>query len=140
MRPVNATLPTLLMATALSVLSSGCGQQNAPPPAAPASTAPVPAPVAQETPANAEGLKLLDFTIGKNKAGKSVLKGNVSNSTTRKLDHATVEFKLFDKTGNEVGTTMASVDNLGVGFSWSFEVEIQPQDAASAKLVGFTAR
>ncbi|MBK7425457.1 MAG: hypothetical protein IPJ48_21535 [Propionivibrio sp.] len=137
MKTVTATFPTLLMATALSVLSSGCGKQSAPPPAAPASTAPA---AAQATPSNAEGLSLLDFTITKNQAGKSVLKGNVSNSTTRKLDHATVEFKLFDKAGNEVGTAMASVDNLGARFSWSFEVEIQPQDAASAKLVGFTAK
>lgn len=137
MKTVAVTLPTLLMATALSVLISGCGKQSAPPPAAPASTAPA---AAQATPVNAEGLSLLDFTITKNQAGKSVLKGNVSNSTTRKLDHATVEFKLFDKVGNEVGTAMASVDNLGARFSWSFEVEIQPQDAASAKLVGFTAK
>lgn len=136
MKTVTATFPTLLMATALIVLISGCGKQSAPPPAAPASTAPA----AQVTPINTEGLTLLDFTITKNQAGKSVLKGNVSNSTTRKLDHATVEFKLFDKTDNEVGTATASVDNLGARFSWSFEVEIQPQDAASAKLVGFTAK
>ena len=133
MKTVTATFPTLLMATALIVLISGCGKQSAP---APASTAPA----AQVTPINTEGLTLLDFTITKNQAGKSVLKGNVSNSTTRKLDHATVEFKLFNKTDNEVGTAMASVDNLGARFSWSFEVEIQPQDAASAKLVGFTAK
>jgi hypothetical protein len=138
MKPVTATFPTLLMATALCVIISGCGKQSAPPPAAPASTAPAAA--APATPINAEGLSLLDFTISKNQAGKSVLKGNVSNSTPRKLDHATVEFQLFDKTGKEVGTATASVDNLGARFSWSFEVEIQPQDAASAKLVGFTAK
>ena len=136
MKPISATFPIILMAAALSVLSSGCGKQNAQAPAKPASTTPA----AQATPVNAEGLSLLDFTITKNQAGKSVLKGNVSNTTTRKLDRATVEFKLFDKTGNEVGTAMASVDNLGARFSWSFEVEIQPQDAASAKLVGFTAK
>lgn len=130
MKPITATL---LMATVLSVLISGCGQQSTP---APANTKTA----EQVAQTNAEGLSLLDFTITKNQAGKSVLKGNVSNSTTRKLDHATVEFKLFDKTGNEVGTSMASVDNLGARFSWSFEVEIQPQDAASAKLVGFTAK
>jgi len=114
-------------------MSSGCGQQSTP---APANTKTA----EQVAQTNAEGLSLLDFTITKNQAGKSVLKGNVSNATTRKLDHATVEFKLFDKTGNEVGTAMASVDNLGARFSWSFEVEIQPQDAASAKLIGFTAK
>lgn len=135
MKPVTI-FPTLLLATTLIVLISGCGKQNGTPPPAPASSTPP----AQATPTNAQGLSLLDITITKNQAGKSVLKGNVSNSTTRKLDHATAEFKLFDKTGNEVGTAMASVDNLGAGFSWSFEVEIQPQDAAAAKLVGFTAK
>lgn len=133
MKPVTAILPTLLMAAAISALSSGCGKQSD---QAPANTKTA----EQAAQTNAEGLSLLDFTITKNQAGKSVLKGNVSNSTTRKLDHATVEFKLFDKTDNEVGTAMASVDNLGARFSWSFEVEIQPQDAASAKLVGFTAK
>lgn len=137
MKPVTAIFPTLLIATALSGLIGGCGKQNDPPPPAPASSAPA---AAQATPTNAEGLSLLDLKITKNQAGKSVLNVNVSNSTTRKLDHATAEFKLFDNTGNEVGTAMASVDNLGPGFSWSFEVEIQPQDAAAAKLVGFTAK
>lgn len=133
MKPVTATL---LMATALGVLSSGCDRQSVPAPAAPANTPPA----AQPAPVTAEGLSLLDFTIGKNQAGKSVLRGNVGNSTPRMLDHATAEFKLFDKTGNEVGTATASVDNLGAGFSWSFEVEIQPQEAVSAKLAGFTAK
>ena len=136
MKSITATLSTLLLATALSVLNNGCGKQNASAPAKPASTTPS----SPATPVNVEGLSLLDFTITKNQAGKSVLKGNVSNSTTRKLDHAAVEFKLFDKTGNEVGTAAASVDNLGARFSWSFEIEIQPQDAVSATLVGFTAK
>ena len=61
MKTVTATFPTLLMATALIVLISGCGKQSAPPPAAPASTAPA----AQVTPINTEAVSYTHLDVYK---------------------------------------------------------------------------
>ena len=138
MKPSNAPLRPILMAIAITALSSGCTKKAAPPPA-PASTQPA-AQASAPPPASAEVLSLLDFRIAKNEAGKTVLIGNVSNSSLTKIDRATVTFSILDKSGNEIGTTMASVANLNARFSWTFEVEIAPAGAASAKLIGFTTK
>jgi hypothetical protein len=124
-------LQTLLLATAITLLSSACGKSTAP--AAPRAGAAA-TPEAQAT---ASGLALVDFKLSKNAAGKPVLTGKVSNSAAQKIAHASIDFKLLDDKNNEVGTVTAGVDNLQAKFSWSFEVEVLPAGVASAKFVGF---
>ena len=134
MKQLEMSLPMALMATALILINSGCGKQSS----APAESKPVA--IQAAAPINADVLSLVEFKIAKNQAGKSVLKGSVSNSSSQAIVHATAEFKLLDKDGKEIGTAMPSVDNLGAKFSWNFEVEITPEDAASAKFSGFTTK
>ncbi len=138
MKQLETSLPMILMVAALTLVSSGCSKQSAPPATAPAEGKP--AAVQAAAPVSADVLSLVDFKITKNQAGKSVVKGSVSNSSSQPIMHATAEFKLFDKGGKEIGSAMASVDNLGAKFSWNFEVEFTPENAASAKFSGFTVK
>lgn len=129
-------LPTLL-ATALLV--GGCAKEDAPPAAAPAPAKPVAA-VPQPPPVSPEALTLLEFKIAKNQAGKPVLKGSISNASPQTIKLATATFTLFNKKGVEIGTSIATVDNLEPGFAWTFEAQILQEGVASAKFAGFTAK
>ena len=137
--PWNKTMTpfqTILLAASIAIISSGCTKKTPTPPPA-ASTQPA---AQQSVAANTEALTLLDFRIEKNEAGKTVLRGNIGNSATTKIDHAAATFKVFDKAGNEIGTATAGVDNLNARFSWTFEVEIVQEGADSARLVAITAQ
>ena len=118
-----------LIALALAALASACGKAGAP---GAETTNAAPEPVLVDG-----GLTLVDFKLTNNAAGKPVLKGNVSNVATRKIVHASIDFKLLDTKDNEVGTATAAVDNLEAKFSWSFEVEVFPAGVTSAKFAGF---
>jgi len=122
---------SFLIAAAIAILVSACGKTEAPIAEAKITNA-APEPVLKDG-----GLTLVDFKLTKNAAGKPVLKGNVSNAATRKIAHATIDFKLLDAKNKEVGTATAAVDNLEAQFSWSFEVEILPAGVTSAKFAGF---
>ena len=122
---------TFLIAAAIATFVSACDKPDAPGAETKATSA-VPEPVLKDG-----GLTLVDFKLTQNAAGKPALKGNVSNVATRKIAHASIDFKLLDAKGNEVGTATAGVDNLEAKFSWSFEVEILPPGVSSAKFAGF---
>jgi hypothetical protein len=47
--------------------------------------------------------------------------GTVGNSCGRPFSYVQVTYKLFDKTGNVVGTAMANQSNLGDGETWKFD-------------------
>lgn len=135
----RASLGPYFLAAGMLVLAGACTRDDAPtPPAAvPAKVAlPEPAP----PPVSTEGLKLLDLKMVRTEAGKLVLKGSISNSTPTKITLATATFALLDKKGGEIGTAVATVDNLEARFAWTFEVPILKEGVASAKFAGFAAR
>lgn len=72
--------------------------------------------------------------------GNLVIKGLVNNISSTKINHVEAVFKLIDKDGNEIGKTVASVDNLEAQFSWSFEATIDNESTVSAKFTGFIAK
>ena len=84
------------------------------------------------------GLSLVEAKITRNSEGKLVVQGQVKNTSSKTIDHAEAEFKLFDKNGVALGSVTPAVDKLQAGFSWNFETAIEQKDAVSATLVGFT--
>jgi len=128
---MKRALRTFLITAAIAALVSACGKADAPVAESKVTNAAV-EPVLKDG-----GLTLGDFKLTKNAAGKPVLKGEVSNVATRKIAHASIDFKLLDAKDNEVGTATAAVDNLEAKFSWSFEVEVLPAGVVSAKFAGF---
>jgi hypothetical protein len=137
MKKSDASVRSILLATAILLLGSGCAKEDVPPAAAPAAAKPI---VVLPPPVSAEALTLLEFKIGKNQAGKPVLKGSISNATPQTIKLATATFTLFDKKGVEIGTSIATVDNLEPRFAWTFEAQILQEGVASAKFAGFTAK
>ena len=137
MKKSDASVRSILLATAIFLLGSGCAKEDVPPAALPAVTKPV---VVLPPPVSAEALTLLEFKLEKNQTGKPVLKGSIGNASPQKITYATATFTLFDKKGVEIGTSIAAVDNLGPESSWNFQVVVMQEDVASAKFAGFTAK
>jgi hypothetical protein len=129
--PTFRILRAFLIATAIALLGSACGKADAPVAAGKVADA-APEPVLKDG-----GLTLVDFKLTKNAAGKPVIKGNIDNVATKKIAHASIDFKLLDAKDKELGTATAAVDNLEAKFSWSFEVEVLPPGVSSAKFAGF---
>ena len=139
MKKCDASVRSILLATAFLLLGSGCAKEDAPPAAAAAPVAAKPI-VVLPPPVSAEALTLLEFKIVNNQAGKPVLKGSISNATPQTIKLATATFTLFNKKGVELGTSIATVDNLEPGFAWTFEAQILQEGVTSAKFAGFTAK
>jgi len=137
MKKCDAPVRPILLVIAVLLLGSGCAKEDLPPTAAPVAAKPI---VAPPPPVNPEALKLLEFKIAKNQAGKPVLKGSISNTSPQTIKLATATFTLFNKRGVEIGTSIATVDNLEPGFAWTFEAQILQEGVASAKFAGFTAK
>jgi len=137
MKKCDAPVRPILLVIAVLLLGSGCAKEDLPPTAAPVAAKPI---VAPPPPVNPEALKLLEFKIAKNQAGKPVVKGSISNASPQTIKLATATFTLFNKKGVEIGTSIATVDNLEPGFAWTFEAQILQEGVASAKFAGFTAK
>ena len=137
MKKCDASVRSILLATAILLLGFGCAKEDVPPAAAPAAAKPI---VVLPPPVSTEALTLLEFKIVNNPAGKPVLKGSISNTSPQTIKLATATFTLFDKKGVEIGTSIATVDNLEPRFAWTFEAQILQEGVASAKFAGFTAK
>ncbi len=126
----------LLITAVIVTLTAAC---NKTPPAEQATSAQPPQAVAPEgRKAALAGLSLVEAKITRNSEGKLVVQGQVKNTSSKTIDHAEAEFKLFDKNGVAIGSVTPAVDKLQAGFSWNFETAIEQKDAVSATLVGFT--
>ncbi|MGE5590998.1 MAG: FxLYD domain-containing protein [Bacillota bacterium] len=47
--------------------------------------------------------------------------GTVKNNSNKKYSYAQVEINLYDKDGNQVGSTLANINNLEPGGTWKFK-------------------
>ena len=127
----------LLITAVIVTLTAAC---NKTPPAEQATSAQQPPQAAapEGRKAALAGLSLVEAKITRNSEGKLVVQGQVKNTSSKTIDHAEAEFKLFDKNGVAIGSVTPAVDKLQAGFSWNFETAIEQKDAVSATLVGFT--
>jgi hypothetical protein len=72
-------------------------------------------------------------------AGTRMLTGIVKNPTNRQFRYVEVEFNLYNKSGSQVGTTIATMNNLEPGGVWTFEAPISQTDVMEAQLKNVTS-
>ena len=64
------------------------------------------------------------------------IKGVVVNNTDNDYGYVQVEFNLYDKDGNQVGSTFTNVNNLEPHGKWKFSALVNEDSATKAKLKG----
>ena len=70
------------------------------------------------------------------------IRGTAKNISKRNYSYASVEFSVDDVDGNNLGTALANINNLGKGETWRFEatlLAIPKSKPISFKLVDITA-
>jgi hypothetical protein len=70
--------------------------------------------------------------------GNLVYTGNIINTTGKKLSYVQVEINLYDKNNVQVGSTLANINNLEPGVTWSFEAPVMEARAKTGKVAGIT--
>jgi hypothetical protein len=96
---------------------------------------PTPKPVAEKP-----NLELLDYKSVVGEFGNQTIKGRVRNNTDREYSYAQIEFNLYNKSNNQVGSALANINNLEPGGIWAFEAAMLQDDVATYKfkeLTGF---
>lgn len=68
----------------------------------------------------------------------SRIAGTVKNNSQKQYRYVQVQFNLYDKSGAQVGSSLANVNNLEPGGSWKFEAHVFEKRATSAKLKDVT--
>lgn len=71
--------------------------------------------------------------------GNRYLVGVLKNNTAKRFSTVHLEFNLYDKKGNQVGNTSASVSNLEPHGTWKFEAIVLEDRAREAKLANVIA-
>lgn len=60
--------------------------------------------------------------------------GTVKNNTNKKYEYVQVSINLYDKTGAQVGSTMANVNNLEPHGTWKFKAIVLEDNTAKYKI------
>ncbi|WP_143330190.1 FxLYD domain-containing protein [Chromobacterium haemolyticum] len=81
----------------------------------------------------------LSFGIGKGKFGVKSVKGTLQNNSDKKYGYVQIEINLYDKDGNQVGSTMANVNNLAPGAKWKYEAPIIEDGVFKAEIINISA-
>lgn len=84
-------------------------------------------------------LQVNDLKLKKGDFDIVVVTGKLINTTGKKLGYVQVELNLFDSTGTQIGSTLANVNNLEAGLTWSFEAPVMERRVSSIKVGGITA-
>ncbi|MBR2869846.1 MAG: FxLYD domain-containing protein [Clostridia bacterium] len=48
------------------------------------------------------------------------IRGVIKNTSSNDYDYVEIEYTVYDQKGNNIGTALANVNNLGAGETWSF--------------------
>ena len=74
---------------------------------------------------NKEKLSIMDSSISveynEYLGYSAIVKGIAKNVTSRNFDYASVEFSVYDASGNNLGTALANINHLNSGDTWNFE-------------------
>ena len=89
---------------------------------------------------SAQGGSLIvsDFDWKLGEYGNRLLVGTVKNTTGKQYSYVQVTFNLYDKAGNQVGSSLANVNNLEPGGSWKFQAGVMEDSATDAKVKDVT--
>lgn len=64
--------------------------------------------------------------------------GKVKNNSDKQYTYVQVEINLYDSNDNQIGSTLANVNNLEPGGTWKFEAPIFEEKAIKYKIKGIT--
>lgn len=78
-------------------------------------------------------LEVIESKFEKDTFGGYIV-GTVKNNTKKQYKYVQVEINLYDKDGNQVGSTMSNVNNLEPGATWKFKAPVFEEKAASFKI------
>lgn len=74
----------------------------------------------------------------------ATIKGVAVNTSGRDLSYASVEFSVYDASGNNLGTALANINHLGKGDTWRFEATLfdfpstRPSTYKLAEIIAYT--
>ena len=54
---------------------------------------------------------------------KIEVRGTARNTMSREFSYVSIEYSVYDAQGNNMGTVLDNMNNLGAGESWSFKAE-----------------
>lgn len=69
----------------------------------------------------------------------SYVAGTIKNNNDHKVSYVQIEINLYDKSGAQVGSTMANIANLDAQGTWKFKAMVTEKTARSYKIKGITA-
>lgn len=101
------------------------------------STHPAPASTADSPDAKPDlDVESFEWSHGDDDSDLRYLKGVVVNNTDNTYSYVQVEFNLYDKDGNQVGSTFTNVNNLEPHGKWKFQALVSEDNATKARLKG----
>ena len=83
-------------------------------------------------------LELIDYKIIKGEWGNKTITGTVKNNSSNEYGYVQIEFNLYDKDGNQIGTAMDNINNLEQNGSWKFNTLIIEDGVKDVKFKGIT--
>lgn len=83
-------------------------------------------------------LELIDYKIIKGEWGSKTISGTVKNKSQNEYGYAQIEFNLYDKDGNQIGSSMDNINNLEPNGSWKFNAIIMEEGVKDVKFKGIT--
>jgi hypothetical protein len=69
-----------------------------------------------------EKLQILSHSMSRGEYGNLVVKGTAKNVASSTLSYAEVRVKFYDAAGTLLNTSLANINDLGPGETWSFQV------------------
>lgn len=67
------------------------------------------------------------------------IRGVIRNKSSKSISYVSMEFDVYDSSGNKLDPTSASFGSLGPGETWRYEAIVLDTDAASFKLTAIEA-
>ncbi len=87
----------------------------------------------------AKGLFVEEFSLQMDAYGVGKIIGTLKNTTSREYGYIQIEFNLYDSGGNQVGSTLANINNLEPGRTWKFEAPVLTGEATEAQVKNITS-
>ena len=75
-----------------------------------------------------------EVTSSTDEFGYLTLEGTVKNNTDKTASYVQIQFNVYDADGNQIGTALDNINNLGAGETWKFKALSFEQGAKTYKL------
>lgn len=87
---------------------------------------------------NKPSLEVIEAKAERDEFGAIYIVGTVKNNTKKQYSYVQVEINLYDKNGNQLGSTLDNVNNLEPGGTWRFKAPVLEDGVASFKIKDVT--